>query len=72
EIIFSGFPLSVEHLTTHTGIISAKYLRKGSFGNIDQKVFQIDGSINKGNSGGPLISLNDLKVIGIISTREGV
>lgn len=71
EIIFSGFPLSSQHLTTHKGIISAKYIRKGIFGNISQKVFQIDGSINKGNSGGPLLSLDDQKVIGIISTREG-
>lgn len=71
EIIFSGFPLSSEHLTNHTGIISAKYIKKGIFGNINQKVYQIDGSINKGNSGGPLISLVDQKVIGIISTREG-
>lgn len=71
EIIFSGFPLSSQHLTNHTGIISAKYMRKGKFGNIDQKVYQIDGSINKGNSGGPLISLVNQKVIGIISTREG-
>lgn len=71
EIIFSGFPLSSQHLTNHTGIISAKYVKKGIFGKIDQKVYQIDGSINKGNSGGPLISLVDQKVIGIISTREG-
>lgn len=69
EIIFSGFPLSSQHLTNHTGIISAKYVRK--IGNVDQNFYQIDGSINKGNSGGPLISLVDQKVIGIISTREG-
>ncbi len=72
EIIFSGFPLSSQHLTNHTGIISAKYTSKDKvIGRIDQKVYQIDGSINKGNSGGPLISLVDQKVIGIISTKKG-
>lgn len=71
EVYFCGYPLSSSHLTTHRGIVSAKYTRKGSFNNTEQKIFQVDGSINKGNSGGPLFDLATRKVVGIISTREG-
>jgi S1-C subfamily serine protease len=71
DIYFCGFPLSAEHLTTHRGFVSAKYSQPGTFKGTQQKVFQIDGSVNKGNSGGPLFDLSTHKVIGIVSTREG-
>lgn len=59
---FSGYPLSVPALITHKGMISG----------IDDSgnIICIQGSINKGNSGGALIS-DDGKVIGIVSMREG-
>jgi hypothetical protein len=62
ECYFSGYPLSVPALITHKGMISG----------IDDSgnIICIQGSINKGNSGGALIS-DDGKVIGIVSMREG-
>lgn len=59
---FSGHPLFTPALITHKGMISG----------IDDSgsIICIQGSINKGNSGGALIS-GDGKAIGIISMREG-
>lgn len=71
DVYFCGYPLSSQHLTTHKGMISAKYTREGTFNHTPQKVFQIEGAINKGNSGGPLFDFATRKVVGIISTREG-
>lgn len=71
DVYFCGYPLSSQHLTTHRGMISAKYTQKGTFNYTLQKLFQIDGAVNKGNSGGPVFDLATGKVIGIISTREG-
>ncbi|NQT26475.1 trypsin-like peptidase domain-containing protein [candidate division KSB1 bacterium] len=62
DCYFSGYPLSTPALVTHKGMISG----------IDIKgdIICIQGAINKGNSGGALLSEGG-KVIGIISMREG-
>lgn len=62
DYYFSGYPLYSPALITHKGMISG----------IDEtgSIICIQGSINKGNSGGALIS-DEGKVIGIISMREG-
>jgi hypothetical protein len=62
DCYFSGYPLSAPALITHKGMISG----------IDdtRSLICIQGSINKGNSGGALIS-DDGKVMGIVSMREG-
>lgn len=59
-IVFSGFPHGIPHLLTHSAIISAQI----------EKGFYIDGSVNGGNSGGPIIDTNDGKVIGIVTQRR--
>ena len=59
---YSGYPLSTPALITHKGMISGIDNSRG--------IICIQGSINKGNSGGALIS-DDGSVIGIISMREG-
>ena len=62
DCYFSGYPLFTPALITHKGMISG----------VDDSgsIICIQGSINKGNSGGALIS-DDGKVMGIISMREG-
>jgi hypothetical protein len=62
DVVYSGFPLSTPGMVTHRGMVS---------GSDDTKnLIFVQGSINKGNSGGGLInSRGDL--IGIVSLREG-
>ena len=60
EVIFLGFPFGMSQLTAHIGHISSIH-NKGSI-----RVIQIDGSINGGNSGGPLIN-SEGKIIGIVT-----
>jgi len=58
-IVFSGYPFGSEDLTTHQGIISA--IVKDA---TDITSYLIDGTVNSGNSGCPLLNM-DGKVIGV-------
>ena len=62
QVWFGGYPLDHNNLTFHKGNISSIFNDQ----NNEVKNIQIDGSINSGNSGGPLFD-SDGKVIGIIS-----
>jgi S1-C subfamily serine protease len=57
SITYSGFPLGIDNLIVKHGMIS---------GIVDKKHFFIDGSINSGNSGGPIIEEGG-DVIGIVT-----
>jgi len=59
--VFLGFPFGMTQLTSHMGFISSIHNRNGI------KVLQIDGSVNGGNSGGPLVDIKTGKVAGIIT-----
>ncbi len=61
---FCGYPLLTENHVTHNGIVSAKFTENGL------KILQLDASVNSGNSGGPLLNMDD-KVVGIITEKEG-
>ncbi len=61
EIVFSGFPHGIPHLLVQSAIIS---------GHLNDSVFYIDGSVNGGNSGGPIIDRSDGAVIGIVTQRR--
>ncbi len=67
EVMFSGYPLDLADLTTHQGIISS--ITKDATG---ITTYLIDGTVNPGNSGCPLMSI-DGNVIGIVNAqrREG-
>jgi len=60
QVVFLGFPFGMSPLTAHIGYISSIFDRD----NI--RTIQIDGSVNGGNSGGPLLN-SDGKVIGIVT-----
>lgn len=62
EVFFSGFPLAVNGMVTHRGMVSG-------FEATRSLIF-VQSSINKGNSGGALLN-SDGQVIGIVSMREG-
>lgn len=71
DVFFCGYPFGMLRFTTHRGIIS----HKGEFGfgerMIPSDAFQIDGIINKGFSGGPIFSMEDSKVIGVLRSTYG-
>ena len=61
RIIFSGFPHGIPHLLTQEAHISGK---------IDDNKFYINGMVNGGNSGGPIINAETGKTIGIVTQRR--
>lgn len=63
HIAFLGYPLEHMNLTCHGGYISSFYEKKSA------QIIQVDGSVNSGNSGGPLIEVESGSVIGIISRK---
>lgn len=58
------FNSGYSNLTLRSGIISSMYSN-----NDGVRMFQFDGQVGYGNSGGPLIDPNTMQVIGIISRR---
>lgn len=64
SVLFSGYPFSSEDLTTHQGIISA--ITKDVTGITS---YLIDGTVNSGNSGCPLLDLEG-KVIGVVNAKR--
>lgn len=61
EVIFSGFPHGIPHLLVQRAVIS---------GQIGKDVFYMDGSVNGGNSGGPIVDISDGNVTGIVTQRR--
>jgi hypothetical protein len=64
EVGFLGYPFQMERLTCHVGYVSSLH----HSGRVH--VIQIDGSVNGGNSGGPLIELTNGGVVGIVTRAE--
>jgi S1-C subfamily serine protease len=58
-----GYPFEDPHLTIHRGIVSAVF-RSGP-----ATMLKLDMSVNPSNSGGPLISMVDGKVVGIVARK---
>lgn len=63
-IVFAGYPLSLETLTTHQGILSA--ITKDAVG---ITTYLIDGTVNSGNSGCPLMNIKG-EVIGVVNAKR--
>lgn len=64
QVVFLGFPFDSLHLTAHVGYVSSKHQTKGI------NILQIDGSVNGGNSGGPLLTIESRRVAGIVTRKE--
>lgn len=62
KIVFLGFPFGMPQLTAHIGHISSIHTNDR-----DIDIIQIDGSVNGGNSGGPLLKIEDGLVAGIVT-----
>lgn len=61
---YYGYPFGLRELCFHKGYVSSIYESNGV------EKFRIDGSVNHGNSGGPLIDPKDGHVIGLITRKE--
>ncbi|UPW18846.1 trypsin-like peptidase domain-containing protein [Agarivorans sp. TSD2052] len=61
KILFAGFPHGIHDLLVHEAIIS---------GPSNSHAFYIDGSVNGGNSGGPIVDCETGSVIGIVTQRR--
>lgn len=63
-VVFSGYPLTLSDLTTHQGILSA--IIEDATG---ITIYLIDGTVNSGNSGCPLMT-QEGKVIGVVNAKR--
>jgi S1-C subfamily serine protease len=63
-VLFSGYPLNLDSLTTHQGILSAITVDA-----IGVTTYLIDGTVNAGNSGCPL--MNDKgEILGVVNAKR--
>ena len=61
QVCFGGFPHGIDDLLVQAASVS------GPFDNLG---FYIDSSVNGGNSGGPIVDMEDMKVVGIVTQRR--
>ncbi len=71
DILFAGYPLTQDYLTYHKGVISCVRKSRTRNGLGEMNVLDLDATVVKGNSGGPLVKKieGSFKVIGIISSE---
>ncbi len=61
KVLFAGFPHGVEDLLAQQATVA---------GPLENGGFYMDGSINGGNSGGPILDLETGEVVGIVTQRR--
>ena len=61
KIMFAGFPHGIHDLLVHEAIVSAPS---------NTHAFYVDGSVNGGNSGGPIIDQQSGQLVGIVTQRR--
>lgn len=60
EVCFAGFPFEASDVLVHTALVSGPH----------QHGFHLDGAINSGNSGGPIVDRRTGNVVGIATERK--
>lgn len=66
QVLYLGYPLGYKNLTAHVGYVSSIHVDERHC----SKVIQIDGSVNGGNSGGPVVDVCTGLAQGIITSAE--
>jgi hypothetical protein len=61
DVLFAGFPHGIPHLLVQRAVVC---------GLVSDHVFYLDGSVNGGNSGGPIVDSSDGKVVGVVTQRR--
>ena len=69
EVLFCGYPMGLRSAFTQRAMVSSKTMTGP--GGEQVRCIWLDGSINAGNSGGPLTSIESERVVGVVSTRIG-
>ena len=78
DLLILGFPLGSNKITVHKGFLSAKGKASdfppGALKSLDDTcpLLQIDGTINEGFSGGPVIQVSSGKICGFITSKYGL
>jgi S1-C subfamily serine protease len=67
DALVFGFPLGNPVLTVAKGMVAAKTASPTS----QTQLIKLDASVNKGNSGGPVVRISTGRVIGLASLKEG-
>lgn len=65
-VLYLGYPYSHKDLAAHQGHVASIHYDP----QVETDVIQVDGSVNPGNSGGPLINPSTREVEGIITEAE--
>ncbi|ELY82655.1 S1 family peptidase [Natrinema gari] len=60
DVLFAGYPFELSEVLVHSAMVSGEH----EYG------FYLDGSVNWGNSGGPIVNAETGRVVGIITERE--
>jgi len=73
DALILGFPLNDPTLTASKGMLSAisEFALSDDDPKTTTRMIKIDASINKGNSGGPIIHIASGKVIGVVCLKAG-
>ena len=71
DVLWGGFPLEVWVPSFHKGMVSFRGQLRLPFLKGDIEALQLDGTSNRGNSGGPVIDPRDGRVVAIVSASMG-
>jgi S1-C subfamily serine protease len=69
EAVWCGFPMYSWLASYHRGMVT--FAGEIPMGGAMMEGLQLDGTVNKGNSGGPIIDPRDQRVIGIVGATLG-
>ena len=78
EVLIMGYPLGSDNFTVHRGFLSARGLaNEFPFGRLPQHeencpLLQIDGTINEGFSGGPIVRISSNTIAGFVTSKYGL
>lgn len=70
-VLFMGYPVGVNMCVAHRGMISFKGRIEFKYLSAPVDSFALDGSVNRGNSGGPVVSVRKGTVVGIVNAKLG-
>lgn len=71
DVLWGGFPLEMWVPSFHRGMISFKGGLPLPYTTGPTEGMQLDGTINRGNSGGPVIDPRDGRVVAVVSSSMG-